>query len=90
VRRWPGMDAREATEDLLAAAGELAGVQVIGVERGGASDASHLASSIPITVDGLGPYGGGAHTPDEFVARDSLGQRAAVALAVIAAALDSV
>ena len=31
--------------------------------RGGASDASHFAPSIPLTVDGLGPRGGGAHAP---------------------------
>ena len=28
-------------------------------DRGGASDASHFAPSIPLTVDGLGPRGGG-------------------------------
>jgi glutamate carboxypeptidase len=43
---------------------------------------------VPLTVDGLGPRGGGAHTPEEFVYRDSLGQRAAVALAVAEAVLD--
>jgi glutamate carboxypeptidase len=57
------------------------------VARGGASDASHFALSIPLTVDGLGPRGGGAHTPDEFVLDDSLGERAEVALAVALEAL---
>ncbi len=57
--------------------------------RGGASDASHFAPHIPLTVDGLGPRGGGAHTPDEFVLAPSLRQRAEVALAVAAAVLDS-
>ena len=55
--------------------------------RGGASDASHFAGVIPLSVDGLGPRGGGAHTPEEFVLASSLGERAEVALAVVQAAL---
>jgi glutamate carboxypeptidase len=35
-----------------------------------------------LTIDGLGPRGGGAHTPEEFVLRSSLAERAEVALAV--------
>jgi glutamate carboxypeptidase len=42
---------------------------------------------IPLTVDGLGPRGGKAHNPGEFVLADSLASRAEVALAVIDAAL---
>jgi glutamate carboxypeptidase len=86
-RVWPSMDSRERTVDLLARASELLGRRVVGVPRGGASDASHFASSIPLTVDGLGPRGGGAHTPDEFVHAPSLRERAEVALAVATAAL---
>ena len=55
--------------------------------RGGASDASHLAGMIELTVDGLGPRGGHAHHPDEFVAVDSVRPRAEIALAVAIAAL---
>ena len=87
VRRWPGMDAREATSGLLEAASARLGRPVIGAERGGASDASHLAGTLPLTVDGLGPRGGGAHAPTEFVLARSLGERAQVALAVVAALL---
>ena len=47
VRRWPGMDAREATSGLLEAASARLGRPVIGAERGGASDASHLAGASP-------------------------------------------
>ena len=88
VRRWPGMDSREATAGLLVRASELLGRPVVGVERGGASDASHVATRLPLTVDGLGPRGGGAHTPDEFVLRETLRTRAEVALAVTAAVLE--
>ena len=71
-RVWPGMDSREATAELLERAGALLGRPVIGAARGGASDASHFAAAIPLTVDGLGPRGGGAHTPGEFVFAPSL------------------
>jgi glutamate carboxypeptidase len=87
VRLWPGMDAREATAPLLARAGELLGRPVAGMERGGASDASHMATVVPVTVDGLGPRGGGAHNPDEFVLAETLRTRAEVALAIVAAIL---
>ena len=84
VRVWPGMDSRAATAALLAGASARAGVPLTGVERGGASDASHLAAVIPVTVDGLGPRGGGAHTPHEYVMADSLPARARIALALVA------
>lgn len=87
IRYWPGMDTHQASASLLEAAATLLGRPVVGVERGGASDASHMAAHVPLTVDGLGPRGGGAHTPEEFVDRESLPQRAEVALAVAAAVL---
>jgi glutamate carboxypeptidase len=87
VRLWPGMDATEATVPLLERAAAALGRPVIGMPRGGASDASHFAASIPITVDGLGPRGGAAHNPEEYIAADSLESRAAVALAQASAAL---
>ncbi len=81
-RRWPGMDSTALTEPLLAAASERLGRRIAGVPRGGASDASHFAETIPLTVDGLGPRGGGAHTPEEFVLESALRGRAEVALAI--------
>jgi glutamate carboxypeptidase len=87
VRLWPGMDAREATASLLSRASEQLGRAVFGVERGGASDASHMATVVPVTVDGLGPRGGGAHNPDEYVVAETLHSRAQVALALVAALL---
>jgi glutamate carboxypeptidase len=87
VRLWPGMDSGAAAEPLLAAAGEALGRSVVGTARGGASDASHLAAAIPVAVDGLGPRGGRAHNPGEYVLAATLPERAEVALAVIHAAL---
>ncbi len=87
VRQWPGMDAREATAPLLSSASEALGRTIIGSGRGGASDAAHFADEIPFTVDGLGPRGGGAHAPHEYLLASSLRPRAEVALAVADAVL---
>jgi glutamate carboxypeptidase len=87
LRVWPGMDARERTAPLLAAAAERLGRPIHGANRGGASDASYLAPVIDVTIDGLGPIGGGAHTPAEYVIEATLRSRAEVALALVAATL---
>jgi glutamate carboxypeptidase len=87
LRVWPGMDAREAAAPVLEAASGLLGRPILGGARGGASDASHVATAISVTIDGLGPRGGDAHHPDEYVLRDAILARSQVALAVAAAAL---
>jgi glutamate carboxypeptidase len=82
-REWPGMDSRQAATPVLERAGALLGRPVLPAQRGGASDASHFhAAGIAVTIDGLGPRGGHAHSPDEFVDLDSLRPRAEVALSV--------
>lgn len=86
-REWPGMDARASTAPLLEHASSLLGRPIVAADRGGASDASHFASTIPLTVDGLGPRGGAAHNPGEFVSISSLRTRAEVALALALAVL---
>ena len=87
-RLWPGMDSEAATAPLLERASARLGRRIVGVSRGGASDASHFAPAIGLTVDGLGPRGGGAHTPQEFVLTESLLERAEVAMALAREALD--
>ena len=87
VRQWPGMDASARVGPVLARASRTLGRPVVGMARGGASDASHLAADIAITIDGLGPRGGKAHNPDEYVVASSLKPRAEVALAVLDAVL---
>lgn len=86
-RLWPGMDAREPAAPFLAEAGRTAGLEIVPADRGGASDASHFAASIPVTIDGLGPRGGGSHASDEHVLRSSLEPRARVALSLALAVL---
>jgi glutamate carboxypeptidase len=87
IRRWPGMHSERAVAPVLAAAAVALGRPIRAASRGGASDASHFAAAIPITVDGLGPRGGKAHNPGEFVYEPSLVPRAEVALAVLSAVL---
>ena len=87
MRLWPGMDSTRATAPMLERAAAALGRPVVGMPRGGASDASHFAAAIPMTVDGLGPRGGAAHNPEEYVLAESLPSRAAVALALARAAL---
>jgi glutamate carboxypeptidase len=88
LRRWPPMDSREATAGLLANAADAAGRRIVASGRGGASDASHFAPVIALTVDGLGPRGGAAHSSEEHVLLHSVEPRAGIALAMTGAALD--
>jgi glutamate carboxypeptidase len=87
IRRWPGMHSEHAVATVLADASAALGRPIRGASRGGASDASHFATAIPVTIDGLGPRGGKAHNPGEFVYEASLTPRAEVALAVLSAVL---
>jgi glutamate carboxypeptidase len=87
IRRWPGMHSERAVAGVLADASNALGRPIRAASRGGASDASHFATAIPVTVDGLGPRGGKAHNPGEFVYEASLTPRAEVALAVLTAVL---
>lgn len=48
----------------------------LGVEgSGGATDGNYSASVGTTTLDALGPVGGGAHTPDEYIDVDRVGSR---------------
>ena len=78
IRRWPGMHSEQAVAAVLARASEALGRPIRAASRGGASDASHFAAAIPVTIDGLGPRGGKAHNPGEFVYEESLTPRAEV------------
>jgi len=87
LRSWPGMNSRAATAQVLEAAAARLGRTVVAADRGGASDASYMAAAIDLVVDGLGPLGGEAHAPDEYIVQGSLRTRAEVALALVDAVL---
>lgn len=81
-RAWPGMDHRVSMAPVLEQASARLGAPIVAGRRGGASDASHFADIVPLCVDGLGPLGGLAHAPGEYVLASSLERRARVALAI--------
>lgn len=87
-RSWPGMDSTEVAAPVLAAASALIGRPIVPASRGGASDASHVAGVVPLTIDGLGPLGEGSHAPHEHLLASSLRPRSEVALALLAVVLD--
>lgn len=88
LRLWPGMDAREPSSEPLGRAAAQLGRPIAAAARGGASDASNVAPSVPLSIDGLGPLGGLAHNPGEHLLIDSLGPRAELALALADSLLD--
>ena len=66
------------TQDLLnhfASCGEHIGIRLKWGHSGGASDANIIASAGVPAVDGLGVRGGGLHSPDEYVLKDSILER---------------
>jgi glutamate carboxypeptidase len=87
-RSWPGMDAAAAAAPVLDAAAQQLGRAIVPASRGGASDASHLAAVVPLTIDGLGPLGAGSHATHEHALASSFAPRSEVALAILAAVLD--
>ena len=63
---------------LAAATGKVVGVEVRAVATGGASDANGIAEMGVAVLDGLGPVGGHAHAPGEYVDLHSIPERAAL------------
>jgi glutamate carboxypeptidase len=62
---------------LLQQAGKSLEIEIQGVATGGGSDGSRTAQHIP-TLDGLGPIGSRAHSPEEFMEVPSLRERTAL------------
>jgi glutamate carboxypeptidase len=63
---------------LVQEAGRELGLTLAGIPTGGGSDGNHTAQDAP-TIDGLGPQGSFAHSPDEYIELGSVIQRAQVA-----------
>ena len=55
---------------------------------GGAADACYMSRPDLMIIDGLGPTGGGMHTPNEFINLDSLRTRALALTAFLESYLD--
>ena len=81
------MDTWEASVATLDKAGEILGRPIATMAVNGASDASHIATVVPLTIDGLGPTGGDEHGQDEWLEPESLVRRLRVALACVATIL---
>ncbi len=76
----PPWQTNQGTRRMLAILNQAAaplGLTFKGVTTGGGSDGSRTAQVIP-TLDGLGPVGSKAHSPDEYLEVASLRQRAAL------------
>jgi glutamate carboxypeptidase len=84
---FPPMPRAEATERMIAHAQAVArelGFSIDAVATGGASDASLVAGIGQPVLDGLGPIGGDAHSPTEWVAISSIVPRTAMLGGLIA------
>ena len=62
-------------ERLIAAMERIGGQALPAESRGGVSDANIVAAAGVVTLDGLGPYGDGDHTPNERALKKSFDAR---------------
>ena len=83
----PPMERTDAQDRLLAIAGHILDGWDIPVEpigTGGGSDGNFTAAIGTPTLDALGPMGGGAHSPEEYLDLTSLPDRIALVASLIA------
>lgn len=83
----PPMEKTESNQALWRKAekiGKEMGIELLGVESGGASD-GNFTSEFAATLDGLGAVGGGAHALHEFIRTDKVSERTALLAMLIAA-----
>ena len=82
---WP-MEKTEATAELAKMAAGLAGrlgFELTDTSTGGASDANTTSAAGAPTLDGLGPVGGNAHAPSEYLELDSIVPRTTLLAALL-------
>ncbi|MEU8125207.1 M20 family metallopeptidase [Spirillospora sp. NPDC049024] len=87
IRRRAVLPPMEADGGLVDAAVAIAaelGLELRAVGTGGVADANLAAACGTPTLDGLGPVGGGDHTPDEWLDLSSVVPRTTVLAALIA------
>ena len=86
VNHWP-MQRTPAGQRLVELAREIGarlGLDLRDVATGGASDGNTAAAAGRPVLDGLGPVGGGAHSPDEYILIDSIVPRTALLAGLVA------
>jgi glutamate carboxypeptidase len=84
---FPPMEKTEAIARLAERAIEIAaelGFELSDAATGGASDANPIAGNGVPVLDGLGPIGGGDHSPEEWLDLDSVAPRMALLAGLIA------
>src|SRR5579884_729713 len=80
IEHWP-MHRTAATNQLVVLAQGLGadlGLSITAVATGGASDGNTAAQAGKPVLDGLGPVGGNAHSPDEYIDVTSVAPRVAL------------
>jgi glutamate carboxypeptidase len=83
---WLPMEKTPGTTALAGRAKELAarlGFEVADTSTGGASDANTTSGMGVPTLDGLGPIGGNAHSPSEYMELDSIVPRTTLLAALL-------
>lgn len=86
ISHWP-MERSAETERLVQMAQELAGelgFQLRDTATGGASDGNTASAAGRPVLDGLGPVGGSAHSPGEYILVESVVPRTALLAGLIA------
>lgn len=69
------MEPNEAQEQLIQKLEKISAYKLPTEQRGGVSDANHVASCGVVTLDGFGPFGDGDHTISERALKSSFVQR---------------
>jgi glutamate carboxypeptidase len=69
------MEENQKQIELISKLEDITGEKILTEQRGGVSDANHVASCGVITLDGFGPFGDGDHTINERALKSSFNQR---------------
>ncbi len=69
------MEPNQKQLDFVSSLESITGETILTEQRGGVSDANHVASCGVITLDGFGPFGDGDHTIHERALKSSFEQR---------------
>ncbi|WP_456322593.1 M20 family metallopeptidase [Hydrogenimonas sp.] len=69
------MEPNEKQKIVIEKMEKISGQEILFETRGGVSDANIVSSAGVVTIDGLGPYGDGDHTPKERALKRSFDER---------------